>query len=309
MREANHSASHRAPHRAFTLVELLVVIGIIAILISLLLPTLSKAREASRRTACAANLHTLVQGAMILATNNKGYYRLSDRNLHWADQDARTYDNLTYPLSTVDDHLIFLADHMVARFKREAGIDLTKIGCPDRMGFSGSDSWIKWQVCDTPDTSTIPIAQLFPELANLATPPSLTTTSEQELRTCYYFMGGRYQSLYAYIQNPGEPAPGHRVHAVMSLKDKSKYLLFSDAIEVGTLTGFGSLGESSAPHGPHGFVGGAKTLLPTQIGSQGGNFAYADGSVQWLPQSALVAYHVTIQSGSAAIQGYLPAIY
>ena len=52
----------------FTLIELLVVVAIIALLISILLPSLSRARELSKRLVCAANLSGMGKSCKIYSS-------------------------------------------------------------------------------------------------------------------------------------------------------------------------------------------------------------------------------------------------
>ena len=59
-----------AASRAFTLIELLVVVSIITLLIAILLPSLSKAREQSRRVVCATHLRQLATASIMYANGS-----------------------------------------------------------------------------------------------------------------------------------------------------------------------------------------------------------------------------------------------
>jgi len=62
---------YRGRRGGFTLIEILVVVAIIALLISILIPSLSRAREQTKRAVCLANLSTLGKAMIIYADASK----------------------------------------------------------------------------------------------------------------------------------------------------------------------------------------------------------------------------------------------
>ncbi len=80
--------------RLFTLIELLVVIAIIAILASMLLPSLSRAKEASKSLSCKSNLKQLAGGFVMYAGDNTDYLPPLNFYTSGADQYYKWYTNM-----------------------------------------------------------------------------------------------------------------------------------------------------------------------------------------------------------------------
>ena len=81
----------QSTRRGFTLVELLVVIGIIALLIGILLPTLSRARDASKATACLSNQRQIGTAFVMYINDHENAIPTIARDNGWKPWSSRNY--------------------------------------------------------------------------------------------------------------------------------------------------------------------------------------------------------------------------
>ncbi|MFW6132681.1 MAG: type II secretion system protein [Planctomycetota bacterium] len=130
----------RRTHRGFTLIELLVVIAIIALLVAILMPTLSKAKELARRSACLVKLRGTALSTQVYAQDYGGH-----RPAMW---DWRDYNERgeAFKKSYVAIMPQYWSDESLVQPLRSAGLAGASLACP-----SVDVSWTP-QVADLDET-------------------------------------------------------------------------------------------------------------------------------------------------------------
>ena len=123
----------RADPRGFTLIEILVVVAIVAMLVSILLPSLSLAREQSRRAVCLSNLH---QSGLGFSMYSIDYRQLLPSRDHFA-YNIKGPKNVCKPDGTWTTITAWI--NYGPLYGRYVGKDLHIFYCPGNIQYSYED--------------------------------------------------------------------------------------------------------------------------------------------------------------------------
>jgi prepilin-type N-terminal cleavage/methylation domain-containing protein/prepilin-type processing-associated H-X9-DG protein len=260
--------------RGFTLIELLVVVAIIALLIAILLPSLGRAREQARRSACAANLHALITGYRAYGAEYEDAAAVGTAPSMW---NFQTQGDPTGANNNRDGTYLF---YQQSAFIFPEGVsDFVGVG---RLWQSGAVTAQGSYLCKS---ALLGFPNWAPGVGkNIAWPPQLATASVTEdkyargtysVRPCpppgewRSVMGFNYWKLQPYQPTPG--MPGGYAFTITGLN-----ALFTPKLgRLQNMYGNIALLSDMACGPPHVDV----------THNAGVNVAYIDGSVRWVQRS------------------------
>lgn len=240
-----------APGRGFTLIEVLVVVAIIALLVAVLLPSLSKAREQARITACNANLHDFGNSMHMYANNFPPFFPLEP------------YVGSVGSNPASDDNLLVL---WLYRFARSSSI----FTCPStRHTLRLPDRIVKvptaWGLRFDPYTN----GQVRNDFARLAQEDPDGFGTSYEYAAVYYYGTRRTRVTWYHAAAPFEVEAMFKSSATL-FPHPARNILMLDADDGGNVTGANGTGINNYPE-PW-----------DNHGSAGLNMLFADGHAAWI---------------------------
>ena len=230
-------------HRGFTLIELLVVVAIIITLLAILMPSMGRAIEASNRAVCASNQRQISLHAINFATDNLG----------------------VLPGTT----------------RKQVNVD--------HLHWVGIGAWLKFTVgienSDVPVRRDLAILPVRPGEEHLFCPNRMNGWKIEDrgrwgMRFGYMVMFGRHRRPI----NNGNPSLGiERFESTLRVSDSNTDgVMTADVNEEGTAVPV-IRHTSHTVSGETYVTGGILNPLNAmdEIGSEGANVGYLDGSVRW----------------------------
>jgi prepilin-type N-terminal cleavage/methylation domain-containing protein len=234
----------------FTLIELLVVIAIIAILAAMLLPVLAHSKEKAQRTVCKSNMRQITLAAIMYAGDN-------------ADQFPSPIWNT--PPSPLSSHAVWLPGASYDYFVHTARVDTNCFSCPN---LTRAGDWI-WYKPDDINPVRVRVGyfclwgintEIDSRPRNANYPKNLTTTWPWD--------------------SPKKTTDQSPTPLVLLAEIISYGIDRFENNPAGTTV-------TVAPHTPGGLhysIDSSPVQDPAGLGSEGGDIALLDGSVEWRHQ-------------------------